>query len=149
MKRWMMLTFLLCVFALTACGARKPPEEPPERNMITITVPEEVVEATVFVDMGPDSYWCRYTDPEDVESLTALLEQIGERPEYPKENEPFAGFTDTVTLICADGSKEKYAWCSPCVMQGDGPWCELSQEEGEWLRLWLAEHGSDEISKLN
>lgn len=150
MKRWMtMLIALLCVLAMTACAAQNLPEEPPERNTVTITVPEGVAEATVCVPDGQERYLCRYTGKEAVTSLIALLKQVGERPEVPEENGPYAGHVYEITLFCADDSEEKYFWSGSHVRQGEGFWCELPYEKDGWLEPWLGAHEPDEITKLN
>ena len=150
MKRWMtMLIALLCVLAMTACAAQNLPEEPPEGNTVTITVPEGVAEATVCVPDGQERYLCRYTGEESVTSLIALLKQVGERPERSEEDGPYAGHVYEITLFCADGSEEEYFWSGSHVRQGEGPWCELPYEKDGWLEPWLEEHEPDEITKLN
>ena len=150
MKRWMtMLIALLCVLAMTACAAQNLPEEPPEGNTVTITVPEGVVEASVCVPDGQERYLCRYTGEEAVTSLIALLKQVGERPERSEEDGPYAGHVYEITLFCADGSEEEYFWSGSHVRQGEGLWCELPYEKEGWLEPWLEQYTPDEITKLN
>ena len=147
-RRVMRLTVLLCAFALTACGM-KPSEEPPERNMVTVTVPADVTQATILVPDGSDRYLCRYTGEDNIDALIDLLKQVGERPERPEENGPYAGHVYEITLFCADGSEEEYFWSGSHVRQGEGLWCELPYEREGWLEPWLEEHKADEIVKLD
>lgn len=149
MKRWIILAVLLCIPALSACVPQEQMEEPSERNVVTITVPDGVTKATIRVPDGRDIYLCHYTGKEGAESLVALLNRVGERPERLEEDGPYAGHEYEIVLFCADGSEENYFWSDPYVRQGDGPWCELPYEKDGWLGPWLQEHKPDEITKVN
>ena len=148
-RRIVMLTILLCIVAFAGCGAQNAPEESPERNLVTITVPDEVTQATVRVPDGWDVSLYRYTGEDKVASLVDLLKQVGERPERPEEDGPYAGHVYEITLFCADGGEETYFWSGSHVRQGEGLWCELPYEKEGWIEPWLQGHEPDECTKLN
>jgi len=148
MRRWItVLVVMLGVLALAACAEQEPPEL--ERSMVTITVPDDVTQATILVPDGSDRYLCRYTGEDNIDALIDLLKQVGERPERPEENGPYAGHVYEITLFCTDGSEEEYFWSGSHVRQGEGLWCELPYEKEGWLEPWFEQYTPDEITKLN